>query len=122
MTVEQFLSTCNPKVEAMCIQLRKTARELLPDTEEILFEGWKNISYGTGAGRGAKDLLIYIIPLKDSVNLGFYHGANLPDRKKLLKGTGKLMRHVKIRSLDDLEMDDLNDLIHQAKMERLGTV
>jgi len=121
MTVEQFLSAYDPKVQTICMQLRKLTVELLPETEEILFEGWKNISYGTGASRGDKDLLLYIMPLKDSVNLGFYRGTNLPDPKKLLKGTGKLMRHIKIKAMDDHDVEDIKTLILTAKTEPLGT-
>ena len=89
--------------------------------EEIVFEGWRNISYGTGQSHTDKDLLIYIAPFKDSVNLGFYRGANLPDGKNLLKGTGKLLRHLKIKSMRDHEPDDIRQLITEAKNERLGT-
>lgn len=30
------------------------------------------------------------------VNVGFFHGASLPDPSRLLQGTGKFMRHVKL--------------------------
>ena len=44
------------------------------------------------------------------MNLGFNHGAELPDPSDLLEGTGKLFRHVKLRSLEDVENPDLRDL------------
>ncbi|MGF1637007.1 MAG: DUF1801 domain-containing protein [Cyclobacteriaceae bacterium] len=121
MTVEQFFANYDPKVQEIGIYLRNIALDLLPEMEEILFEGWKNVSYGTGKGRGDKDLIIYIAPFKDSVNLGFYHGTNLPDKKKLLKGTGKLLRHIKLKSIADYEINDLKSLIIEAKDERLGS-
>jgi hypothetical protein len=31
------------------------------------------------------------------INAGFFHGAALPDPARLLQGTGKFMRHVKLR-------------------------
>jgi hypothetical protein len=31
------------------------------------------------------------------VNVGFFHGAAVPDPARLLQGTGKFMRHVKLR-------------------------
>jgi hypothetical protein len=31
------------------------------------------------------------------VNVGFFHGAALPDPARLLQGAGKFMRHVKLR-------------------------
>ncbi|HLP55391.1 MAG TPA: DUF1801 domain-containing protein [Fluviicola sp.] len=121
MTIEEFLKSYDPKVQEVCLELRKIALELLPETEEILFEGWKNFTYGTGESRADKDLIIYIAPFKDSVNLGFYRGANLPDKKKLLKGTGKLLKHIKLKTMADYEIDDIKQLITEAKIERIGT-
>jgi hypothetical protein len=121
MTTEEFIKTYNPEVQSICLQLRKIALELLPNSEEILYTGWKNFAYGTGESRSENDLIIYIAPFKDSVNLGFYRGVNLNDPKNLLKGTGKLMRHVKIKSMTDLPIEDLKHLINEAKIEQLGT-
>lgn len=121
MTTEEFIKTYNPEVQSICLQLRKIALELLPNSEEILYTGWKNFAYGTGESRSESDLIIYIAPFKDSVNLGFYRGVNLNDPKNLLKGTGKLMRHVKIKSMTDLPIEDLKHLINEAKIEQLGT-
>jgi hypothetical protein len=119
MTIEDFFANYDPKVEEICTQLREIALELLPETEEILFEGWKNISYGTGKSHGDKDLIIYIAPLKDSVNLGFYRGTVLLDEKKLLKGTGKLLRHLKLKSINDYQIADIKNLIEDAKIKIL---
>jgi hypothetical protein len=39
----------------------------------------------------------YVNVFRDHVNVGFFHGAFLPDPQGLLEGTGKRMRHVKLR-------------------------
>ena len=39
----------------------------------------------------------YVNAFRAHVNVGFYFGAELPDPGGLLEGTGKRMRHVKIR-------------------------
>jgi hypothetical protein len=121
MTIEEFLKSHTPKVQEVSLALRKIALELLPETEEILYEGWKNFTYGTGKSRTDKDLIIYIAPFKDSVNLGFYRGTNLPDKKKLLKGTGKLLRHIKLKTMADYEIEDIKQLITEAKIEQMRT-
>lgn len=46
----------------------------------------------TFVGRGN---VCYLASYSDHVNLGFYRGAELPDPRKLLEGTGKALRHVK---------------------------
>ena len=39
----------------------------------------------------------YVNVFTSHVNVGFFHGAALPDPAHLLQGTGKFMRHVKLR-------------------------
>jgi hypothetical protein len=39
----------------------------------------------------------YVNAFKDHVNVGFFQGAELPDPAGLLEGSGKRMRHVKLR-------------------------
>jgi hypothetical protein len=39
----------------------------------------------------------YVNVFTSHVNVGFFHGAALPDPARLLQGTGKCMRHVKLR-------------------------
>lgn len=39
----------------------------------------------------------YVNVFTSHVNVGFFHGAALPDPSHLLQGTGKSMRHVKLR-------------------------
>jgi len=48
------------------------------------------------------------------VNVGFFLGADLADPDRLLEGTGKFMRHVKLRPGDDVDAGPLTRLIETA--------
>jgi len=52
------------------------------------------------------------------VNLGFYHGASLSDPDGLLEGTGKELRHIKIRSVADAGRAGVTELLNQAIADR----
>lgn len=54
------------------------------------------------------------MPASKHVNLGFNYGAELPDPKKLLGGTGKLFRHIKIKSVEQLKDKNLINLLTYA--------
>ena len=56
----------------------------------------------------------YVNAFKDHVNVGFFHGAALADPAGLLEGTGKYMRHVKIRPGVALARSPLEALIAAA--------
>jgi hypothetical protein len=51
---------------------------------------------------------------KNHVTFGFHRGTSLPDPGKLLEGTGKSLRHVKLRSAADLHKPALKKLIRSA--------
>ena len=63
-------------------------------------------SSGTGAattGKPMKDGFCHVVAYSTHVNLGFNRGAELPDPARILKGTGKAIRHMTIRSHEDLD-------------------
>jgi hypothetical protein len=65
----------------------------------------------------------YVNAFKDHVNVGFFYGALLKDPARLLEGTGKRMRHVKLRSGRDVDAAALGSLIESAYLDtraRLG--
>jgi hypothetical protein len=56
----------------------------------------------------------YVDAFTAHVNVGFFGGADLADPCGLLEGTGKFMRHVKLRPGRDLDADALTALIETA--------
>jgi hypothetical protein len=56
----------------------------------------------------------YVNVFTSHVNVGFFHGAGLPDPARLLQGTGKFMRHVKLRPGTATRAASLNTLIETA--------
>jgi hypothetical protein len=56
----------------------------------------------------------YVNAFKKHVNVGFFHGAALADPAGLLEGTGKRMRHVKLRPGREPDLVALGDLVAAA--------
>ncbi len=56
----------------------------------------------------------YVNVFTSHVNVGFFQGASLPDPARLLQGTGKFMRHVKLRPETATNAVALGRLIHAA--------
>lgn len=56
----------------------------------------------------------YVKAFTGHVNFGFWRGADLPDPKRLLHGTGGKMRHVKLTSVDDLDDAALTRMVKAA--------
>jgi hypothetical protein len=56
----------------------------------------------------------YVNVFTSHVNVGFFHGATLPDPSRLLQGAGKFMRHVKLKPGTPTDAPSLTRLIETA--------
>jgi hypothetical protein len=56
----------------------------------------------------------YVNVFTSHVNVGFFQGSALPDPSRLLQGTGKFMRHVKLRPGTPIDAAALRALIDAA--------
>ena len=56
----------------------------------------------------------YVNVFTSHVNVGFFHGASLPDPARLLQGNGKCMRHVKLKPGTPANTQALSRLIAAA--------
>jgi hypothetical protein len=61
----------------------------------------------------------YISVSRDHINIGFMYGAELPDPERLLAGTGKLLRHVRITEAGPLADPALRELLNVASKHRM---
>ena len=77
------------------------------DVRELLHDGHPTACVDDAA-------FAYADAFKAHVNVGFYRGAELPDPHGLLDGSGKLMRHVKLRPGEEADAAALLALIEAA--------
>lgn len=80
------------------------------DVRELLHDGHPTACVGDAA-------FAYVNAFTAHVNVGFFRGAELSDPKRLLEGTGKVMRHVKVSPERDIDSAALTKLIEDAYMD-----
>jgi len=120
-TFDGIMAGKSPEVVSIAVRLREIIAGLHPAAVEVPRAGDNAISYGVGPKK-MSEAYTYIMPLKDRVNLGFYHGVALPDPHQLLEGTGKRLRHVKVRTLVAANAPELQELLAAARQEREQTL
>ena len=114
---DELLDIAVPEMRPIAERLREIVGEVDPDTVEVVRLGDRAATYGVGPKKMSEGYS-YILPHKNWVNLGFYKGAELPDPAELMEGTGKKLRHVKVRSVEDAERPEIRTLIEEALAER----
>ncbi|MFT4832178.1 MAG: hypothetical protein ACI815_001830 [Psychroserpens sp.] len=70
----------------------------------------KIAGYGTGEKKKTEHFS-WVMPANNHVTLGFNYGAELPDPKNILEGSGKLYRHFKVKSMEDLNRPALISIL-----------
>ncbi len=63
-------------------------------------------------------MVVALLPRPAYVNLEFGDGVDLPDPAYRLEGTGKRLRHVKVRSAADVRHPDVRALLEAAARRR----
>jgi hypothetical protein len=90
--VSQYIEDLQSPHKEICLILRQIIFKTFPSIKEEIKWGVPN--YGN---------LYYFVALKDHVNLGFSIKNLSNDEIELLEGTGKTMRHIKIKKVEDIE-------------------
>lgn len=93
--VDEYVNKQKSPQKEICQKLRQLIFNTFPQIEEEM--KWGVPTYGGGK--------YYIVALKDHVNLGFSLKGLTKADYALFDGGGKLMKHIKISSLNDIDTE-----------------
>ena len=110
--LQQFLKPYPPEIIELILRLRSLILEVVPTAIEQVDPPSKLIAYGID--KKMSGLICTIQPQRGYVNLGIYRGIDLPDPQGLLEGTGKVHRHVKVKSIASIDEPALRALLEAA--------
>jgi hypothetical protein len=95
-----------PLVETWFLHMRQSGS----DVRELMHDGCPTACVGDAA-------FGYVNAFKDHVNVGFFFGALLKDPARMLEGTGKRGRHVKLRPGREVDSAALAQLVDAAYLD-----
>jgi hypothetical protein len=95
---EQMLAPHSPVVAETARALRRVLAAAFPEAVEQVDSGNKLLA--VGRSMQMRDLTFAIIPHSAHVNLQLPDGVDLPDPDGMIEGTGKRIRHIKVRSVE----------------------
>jgi hypothetical protein len=105
--VDAYIRAKNPKLQAVATGLRALIKTVAPQVNEGV-NPWGLPMFDSDGAFG------YFMIGKSHVTFGLYEGASLDDPERLLEGTGKNLRHVKLRIVEDLRRPGLRKLVKAA--------
>jgi len=105
--IEIWMREHSGELGAIAQRWFEVMRDCGDDVRELLHDGHPTACVGDAA-------FGYVKAFTAHVNVGFFHGAEIADPEHLLEGTGKFMRHVKLRPERDVDATALRKLIETA--------
>ena len=105
-TVDSYINLLNSPNREIAKELRRIIREAAPEAKESIKWGMPVYEQnGNFCGIDGK---------QKRVNFQFFKGALLSDPEGLLEGTGKGMRHIKVRDVKNVREDYVKKLVREA--------
>jgi len=98
------------EIRSIAKQLRTLIRETMPEADENGHSIWHSVNY-----RHPKaGYVCGIFPRKEYIDLVFEFGILLPDPHKVLQGTGKQIRYIRLTESDEINEEAIKQLIRDA--------
>jgi hypothetical protein len=112
--LRSFNDRLDPKHQKFVRSIRAALRKRFPTANELAYDYSSFFVIGYSPTEQGIEAIVSIAARADRVELYFNHGPQLPDPKKLLQGSGKLTRFVRLESARQLAHPDVEAFIAAA--------
>jgi len=106
-----FIAKFEPKHQTLIRSVRKALRRRFPTAHELVYDNYNFFVIGYGPTERPSDCIFSIAAASNGVGLCFTHGASLPDPKKILVGSGKQTRFLRLESAAVLDRPEVKALL-----------
>ena len=111
----KFLKPYDRAIQTLALGLRSLVLEEMAPCYENIYDAYSAVAIGYGSSDRLQDGVFHIAVYTKHVNLGFNHGATLDDPLGILKGTGKQIRHITIKTPADLARPEIRSYVRRAR-------
>jgi hypothetical protein len=111
----KFLKPYDRAIQQLALGLRALVLEEMAPCHENIYDAYSAVAIGYGPTDRVGDGVLHIAVYGSGVNLGFNEGATLADPLGVLKGTGKRIRHISLKTASDLERPEIRSYIRRAR-------
>jgi hypothetical protein len=116
----KFIGRYTPEVAALAKAVLTKMRARLPGAVQMVYDNYNALVVGFGPTERASEAVFSIALYPRWVNLYFLWGAGLPDPEGVLKGSGKQVRFITLKSPEDLDAPAVRTVM-QAALDAAGT-
>jgi hypothetical protein len=110
----ELVRNYTPEIARAFTSARRKMRVLVPRGYALVYENYNALGIGYGPGEKGSDVIVSIVAYPRWITLFFLQGATLKDPNSLLEGVGSRVRSIRLKSPDDIDRADINQLISRA--------
>lgn len=103
-----------PEIVRFARAARARVRKQIPGGIEFVYDNYIGLVLGYGPSERPSEAILSLVLRPKWVTICFLKGATMPDPKKLLKGEGNVVRHIRLSAAMDLDKPDLRQFIRYA--------
>src|SRR3954466_10433654 len=96
--LSDFIAKFAPPHQTLIRAVRKFLRRRLPTAHELVYDNYNFFVIGYCSTERPSDCVVSIAAAANGIALCFIHGAKLPDPKKILVGSGRQTRFLRLDS------------------------
>ena len=115
-----FLRPYDREVRDLAVRLRALVLEEMAPCYENIYDAYSAVAIGYGTSDRLRDGVFHIAVYSQHVNLGFNDGATLDDPKGILQGAGSRIRHITIKTPEDIKRPEIRAYIRRARKKALA--
>jgi hypothetical protein len=112
--LKSFIAKFEPQHQTLIRAVRKALRKRFPTAFELAYDNYNFFVIGYSPSEQPSDAILSMAAAANGVGLCFIHGARLPDPHKLLLGSGKQTRFLRLESAAVLARPEVESLIAAA--------
>jgi hypothetical protein len=110
-----FIAKFTPEVAALAEAILAKMRARFPNAVQMVYDNYNFLVIGFGPTERTSEAIFSIALFARGVSLCFLQAAaKLPDPGKLLRGTGKQARHIRLENVDVLDRPAVKALMSEA--------
>ncbi|MDX6498387.1 MAG: hypothetical protein QOG23_1647 [Blastocatellia bacterium] len=116
----KFLKPYDREIQDLTLRLRALVLEEMAPCYENIYDAYNAVAIGFGTSDRLSDGVFHIAVYSQHVNLGFNDGATLDDPKGILQGAGNRIRHITIKTPEDIKRPEIRAYIRRARKKALS--
>ena len=112
--IESFLARYTPEMVAAAKASRAKMRKRVPGGVEFVYDNYNALVFGYGPTDRPSEAILSLAIMPQWVTVCFLKGAKLRDPKKMLRGSGNIVRNIRLTSAAHFDDPDVQDFVEQA--------